>query len=189
MESIKNISDGIIDLQFVQKGKELFKNNGKHLVCLQFPVINRKEVLKMKEESKKRCELLIQNRDAFREAFKWEDGLTCLAGAGIFTMAGKMADVAALKQCKKIIEKRVSAFSYFVGAVRVPIAAILTESGREEQLMEQGLTVYKRLKKDFMSSSYLPMAAMMIAQMTEEKNYEELAVCSITVAASNSSST
>ena len=129
----------------------------------------------MKEETKKRCELLVQNRDVFREAFMWEDWLTCLAGAGIFTMAGKRADVAALKQCKKMIAKKVSAFSNFLGVVRVPVAAILTESGREEQLMEQGLTVYKRLKKDFMSSSYLPMAAMMIAQMTEEKDYEELA--------------
>lgn len=43
----------------------------------------------MKEETKKRCELLVQNRDVFREAFMWEDGLTCLAGAGIFTMADK----------------------------------------------------------------------------------------------------
>ena len=65
----------------------------------------------MKDESKKDCEMLIRNRDVFREAFMWEDGLKCLAGAGIFTMGDQIADVDMLKQCKKLISKKVSAFS------------------------------------------------------------------------------
>lgn len=135
----------------------------------------------MKDESKKDCEMLIRNRDVFREAFMWEDGLKCLAGAGIFTMGDQIADVDMLKQCKKLISKKVSAFSNFAGAVRVPVAAILATSDEPERLMEQGLEVYKRLKKDFWSSPYLPMAAMMIAQMAEEERYEQVAVRTRTI--------
>lgn len=129
----------------------------------------------MKKETQKYCEMLIRNRNIFREAFQWENGLTWLAGAGIFTMDGKMADVTALKKCKKMIAKKVSMFSNFVGVVRVPVAAILAADDSPEQLMDRGLEVYKRLKKDFISSSYLPLTAMMIAQMTAEEYYEELA--------------
>lgn len=129
----------------------------------------------MKEEAQKSCEMLVRNRNVFREAFQWESGLTWLAGAGIFTMNGKMADAMVLKKCKKMIAKKVSMFSNFTGVVRVPVTAMLAADDSPEQMMDRGLEIYKRLKKDFISSSYLPLTAMIIAQMTEEGHYEELA--------------
>lgn len=130
----------------------------------------------MKEETMNYCNMLIQNRNVFREAFKWEDGLSCLAGAGIFTMDEKMADVTTLKSCKKILSKKVGMFSFFEGVARIPVVAMLAASGRPEQLLTQGLDIYKRIKQDFISSPYLPLAAMMIAQMTGEESYEKMAV-------------
>ena len=130
----------------------------------------------MNEKTMNYCNMLIQNRNMFREAFKWEDGLSCLAGAGIFTMADQMVDVATLKSCKKILSQKVSMFSFFEGVARIPVVAMLAASGRPEQLLTQGLDIYKRLKQDFISSPYLPLAAMMIAQMTGEESCEKMAV-------------
>ena len=130
----------------------------------------------MKQETMNYCNMLIQNRNVFREAFMWEDGLSCLAGAGIFTKGDQMADADTLKSCKKILSQKVGMFSNFAGVARIPVVAMLAASDRPEQLMAQGLEIYKRLKKDFIGSPYLPLAAMMIAQMTEEESYEKMAV-------------
>lgn len=130
----------------------------------------------MREETLKYCEMLVKNRDIFREAFMWEDGLKWLAGAGVFTMSDQIADVDILKQCKKLIARKAGAFSNFSTVARVPVVAMLAADGCPERLLDQGLEVYRRLKQDFISSSYLPMAAMMIAQMTGGKSYEETAV-------------
>ncbi len=130
----------------------------------------------MREETLKYCELLVKNRDVFREAFMWEDGLKWLAGAGVFTMNDQLADVDTLKQCKKMIAQKAGMFSNFSALARVPVTAMLAVSGYPDKLLDKGLEVYKRLKQDFISSSYLPMAAMIIAQMTGEQSYEETAV-------------
>ena len=48
--------------------------------------------VEMKETTKRSCELLIQNRERFKEVFGWESGLIWLAGAGVCTMKGKLAE-------------------------------------------------------------------------------------------------
>ena len=95
----------------------------------------------MREETLKYCELLVKNRDVFREAFMWEDGLKWLAGAGVFTMNDQLADVDTLKQCKKMIAQKAGMFSNFSALARVPVAAMLAVSGYPEKLLDKGLEV------------------------------------------------
>ena len=55
------------------------------------------------------------------------------------------------------------------------IVAMLAANENPQLLMERGLKVHDLLKEEFMSSVYLPIAAMIIAQYADEARYAELA--------------
>ena len=52
----------------------------------------------MKPELEKRCQAYISNRDAVKEAFRWENGARHSVRANIFRARGKKADRERLKQ-------------------------------------------------------------------------------------------
>lgn len=122
-----------------------------------------------------RCEQLIENRDRVRSVFAWDTELIHLACAGIYTSKGKQVDIDMLKSCKDLIKHKVSAFSNFKSTARTPIAAMLAVSGNPERTLDNGLAVYQMLKKEFFSSAYLPITAVIIAQMAEPSSYETIA--------------
>ncbi len=130
----------------------------------------------MKETTKRSCELLIQNRERFKEVFGWESGLIWLAGAGVCTMKGKLAEEGALQRSKELLKQKVGVFSNFRGTMRVPTAAMLAASGNPEVVLDRGISVYERLKQDFFRSEYLPLTAMVIAQLAAPEEYEKIAV-------------
>ena len=129
----------------------------------------------MEEQTRRNCELLIENRNRVKSVFPWNGGLLNLACAGIFTAKGKAADEAVLEDCRNLLKQKVGVFSSFRSTVRSPITAMLAASGNPEQTLENGLLVYQLLKQDFRTSVYLPLAAMIIAQTTEPFRYEGIA--------------
>lgn len=129
----------------------------------------------MNEQTKRNCELLVENRDHARDVFTWDGGLIHLACAGIFTARGTAADENVLDMSRKLLNKRVGIFSNFRSAARAPIAAMLAVSGSPECALENGLAVYGLLKQEFWTSAYLPLASMMIAQAVPPLRYGEVA--------------
>ncbi len=129
----------------------------------------------MKEQTHISCEQLIENRNRIKSVFSWDGGLINLACAGIFTSRNMMVNEAVLEDCKDLLKQKVSFFSNFRGTAKSPIAALLATSSNPKQTLENGLLVYEMLKKDFWTSSYLPLAAMIIAQMSQPSQYEEIA--------------
>lgn len=129
----------------------------------------------MRDEVRRRCELLIQNRDTVQEAFKWGNGLLSLSAAYMITSKDKRTDVEKLKQCKDLIKEKTSMFSNFKGNANCAITAMLAVNGSAETLLEDGLRVHEMLKAKLRDSAYLPMAAMSIARLATKEKYEELA--------------
>lgn len=129
----------------------------------------------MKEQTRRNCEQLTENRDRVKSVFPWNGGLLNLACAGIFTAKGRTVDEPVLEDCKNLLKQKAGIFSSFRSTARSPIAAMLATSGNPEQTLENGLLVYQLLKQDFWASTYLPLAAMMIAQMARPSRYEEIA--------------
>lgn len=129
----------------------------------------------MKEQTRRNCEQLIQNRNRIQSVLSWDGGLIHLACAGIFTAKGKNVDEQVLADCKKLLKEKVSVFSNFRSTARSPIAALLAAGSNPDQTLEKGLRVYQLLRKDFWTSTYLPLAAMIIAQMAAPPQYEEIA--------------
>lgn len=129
----------------------------------------------MTENMRKNCEQLIRNRDQIKNVFPWDGGLIHLACAGIYVMKDKNFDEGVLEQSKGLLKEKLGIFSNFRGTARSPIAAMLAVSGNPERTLDNGITVYELLKKEFWSSTYLPLAAMVIAQMVEPSDYGKVA--------------
>lgn len=129
----------------------------------------------MNERTLARCKNLIKNKETMKSAFAWEDGLTHLACAGIFINKEQTANEEMLLQCKDILKRNTGIFSNFKSTAKPMIVAMLATNENPQLLMERGLKVYDLLKEEFMSSVYLPIAAMIIAQYADEARYAELA--------------
>lgn len=129
----------------------------------------------MRDTIQKSCEQLISCRDQVKQAFPWDGGLIHLSCAGIYVMKDRNVDVEALEQSKRLLKDKVGFFSNFRGTAKPAIAAMLAASGNPERTLDNGIAVYELLKKEFWSSVYLPLAAMVIAQMAEPSGYGQIA--------------
>ena len=128
----------------------------------------------MNERTLARCKNLIKNKETMKSVFTWEDGLTHLACAGIFINKEQTANEEMLLQCKVILKRNTGIVSHFKSTAKPMIIAMLASNENPQLLMERGLKVYDLLKEEFMSSVYLPIAAMIIAQYADEASYAEL---------------
>ena len=52
---------------------------------------------------------------------------------------------------------------------------MLAVDNNSERKMEKALEMYKLLKEQFYSSSYLPLTAMILADLAEEGDYQRIA--------------
>ena len=129
----------------------------------------------MKKQTLKDCMLLILNRDRIKSVFPLEGGFLQLAGAGVLTAKGIAADTAALASCRDLLKQKAGVFSNFRSFARLPIVAALTASDHPEQVLDDGLTAYRTLRRLFWASTYLPIAAMTVAQLSEPPRFEEVA--------------
>ena len=128
----------------------------------------------MRDEVRRRCELLIQNRDTLNEAFKWGNSLLHLSASYMITSKEKRTNVAKLKQCKELIKGKTSTFSNFKGNANCAITAMLAVSPDAEMLLADGMRVHEMLKGQLRDSAYLPMAAMSIARLVSLERQEEI---------------
>ncbi len=129
----------------------------------------------MNEHTRLHCELFIENKERIKSVFSWDSGLIHLACSLIYTARDKKVDESTLEFCKELLKQKVGVFSNFRSTARSPVASLLAVSGSPERTLDHGLEVYGLLKKDFWGSAYLPMAAMIIAQMGNQNEYERIA--------------
>lgn len=129
----------------------------------------------MNEQTLRNCEQLMENKEKFGAAFKWENALMHLSCAEIYLSKGKAVEKDALEACKKLLKTKLGSFSAFRGMVQTPVTAMLAVNENPEELLDNAVKVYELLKKYFSASNYLPIAAMMIAQMAEPYQYEQIA--------------
>lgn len=129
----------------------------------------------MNDQMLKNCTLLTDNRELVKSVFTWDSGLMHLACAAIYVSKGKQVNVPVLRECKELLSQKVGVFSNFRSTARSPIVSMLAVSEDPERTLKYGLQVYQLLKKEFWSSSYLPLTAMVIAQMADPSQYESIA--------------
>ncbi|MDE7299293.1 MAG: DUF4003 domain-containing protein [Lachnospiraceae bacterium] len=129
----------------------------------------------MENQTLQRCELLMENRGCIKSVFFWESGLIHLACAGIYGAKDIPVDIYRLEECKELLKNRVSVFSNFRGNIRPAVASMMATSQNMETSLEEGLRLYELLKKDFWSSEYLVLAAMVIEKLAKPEDYGKIA--------------
>ena len=128
----------------------------------------------MNNATRKNCELLIQNWRSVKNVFPWDTSLINLSCAGVYAAKGLQVDEVMLRQCKQLLINQVGPFSNFKSMSRNPLVTMMAISEDGEQALKRGLEVYRLLKEKFFTSTYLPLAAMIIAQMVEPYRYQEI---------------
>ena len=128
----------------------------------------------MKESTENRCRQFIRNKEKIRKKFRWESYYIYPLCAAIFTMEGKEADDDLLENCAELFRQNIGVFSNFRSAVRLPIICMMAVSGNPEGTILNAVKVYGMLKEEFFGSAYLPLSAMVIAQMAEPFDYERI---------------
>ena len=128
----------------------------------------------MREELKKVCTEFIKDRDIAKEAFAWDSSYLHPICAGILADKQKSISAQELQQYKQMIKDKTGIFSDFRGYGMLPMACMLAVSGDAQKLLNDALTVYDALKKEYWSSYYLPLVAMIVAQMAEPYEYTNI---------------
>lgn len=129
----------------------------------------------MRESLYQLCENFIENRNAIKSCFGWENQYLYPVCAAIFTDKRQSVDAARMKRCRDILKDRTGIFSNFRGNSRLAMISMLAVEPNPEEKLDQALMVYNILKEYFFSSQYLPVAAMTIANLTETGQYDRIA--------------
>lgn len=125
----------------------------------------------MRQELQILCTDFIKNRDLAKEAFAWESSYMPPICAGILTDKKHDFTVETLKEFRQMIKDRTGICSNFRGKGIAPMACMLAISDDAEKLITDAFHIYEELIKKFWSSRYLPLVAMIIAQIAEESQY------------------
>ncbi len=128
----------------------------------------------MRDSLNDKCRLFIENRDAFKAAFPWENGYFYPICTSFFVDRGRVADVERLKECRKILKNRVNAFSNFRSQAELSIVAMLAVCDDPGEKLDETIMIYRALKEHFWSSEYLPVAAMILSESVESEKRSEI---------------
>lgn len=129
----------------------------------------------MKESLNNTIKLFIDNKEAFKEAFPFENSTLFPVCASSFMGCGRVASVEELKEMKKLLKSRVGVFSDFRSASELPIVAILATDSDPKERLERAIAFYDVMRKQFFSSEFLAVAAMMLSGVVETDRFGEVA--------------
>ncbi|MBQ7956305.1 MAG: DUF4003 domain-containing protein [Lachnospiraceae bacterium] len=129
----------------------------------------------MRETLTTLCNQFAENKELIKEAFTWERTEMYPVCAAVFADKGKTADVEKMKACKAILKEQTGVFSDFRGNGLLALISMLALSADPKAKMQDALQMHSKLKEHFWSSAYLPVAAMVVANMAEVEKYDELA--------------
>lgn len=121
------------------------------------------------------CNDFIQNRDTIKRTLGWESSYLYPVCAAMFTDKRKQATEAALRQSRDILKMQTGIFSNFRSTSKLAMITMMAIDGDPEKKLKNALQVYGLLKEHFWTSDFLPMASMVITDMTEPEQYKEVA--------------
>ena len=129
----------------------------------------------MRETLKETCRRFIENRDTLKSAYKWENNYIYPVCAAVLSKKGTPISTEKLKECGSMLKENTSVFSVFRGNIRLLMISLMSIDEDPKKRLDKTVVAYTYLKKQFMSSDHLCLAAILIADMAEEYRFEELA--------------
>ena len=121
------------------------------------------------------CNRFIENRDIVKATFAWDSSYMYPICAAIITDKGMRADEERLRHCRDLLKEQTGVFSNFRSTAKIAMIAMMSVDPDPSGKLQKALQVYDHLKAFFWSSEYLPVAAMIIADLVEPVHYKEIA--------------
>lgn len=126
----------------------------------------------MNLELKRKCELLVKNRDAMQEIFPWDNGSMRLAGSSFFVGLNLNADIRRLKACGEILKQKSGIFSSYRGNIKMPLICKMAISEDPEQYFEDVDSIVQQMKAlRWIGTDYKILAAM---TLRDHRNMTEI---------------
>ena len=134
-----------------------------------------KEYIELRSSLDALCRSFIENKETIRDTFPWDSVYLYPVCGAVFTDKRRRADGEQLKYCRDLLRDETGVFSSFRGLVRIAVISLLCAGGEIESRLKRTIQVYDALRKHFFSSQYLPVAAVMIADLVRPEKYDETA--------------
>lgn len=128
----------------------------------------------MTDQLQQKADLFIQNVQTMKDNFKWDYSLMHRMIAFLYTRESKEVDIEGIKKAKELIKDNTGFFSAFKDSnTFLVIAAMIAIHEYPQDYLKNAIDVYDRMKKvGFHTSNYLTISSLVIAQKTEEINYD-----------------
>ena len=118
-------------------------------------------------------DLFVSNANAVKKTFIWHNTINKRLTALLYTAENKAVDVEAIKKSYELLKQKTGIFSYFRGNSALNLATLLSLSNNKEERLSDTINVYKMMKYvGFKSSSYLVIAAFLIASNSGPEDFE-----------------
>ena len=128
----------------------------------------------MKTNMQDICKNYMVNYAAVKAAFKNKYEHIYPICASVFCSHNRIISEDELIRNKKILRSNTGAFSNFRGTIEAYVVSVLALSSEPEKTMQQINDNYKRLKKEFSSSSYLVLVAAMLTEIVDEEKVDSV---------------
>ena len=109
----------------------------------------------------------VEDRDAVRAVFRWENDCMYPVSAQVFLAADRPVDRERLERCRDLVKSTTGIFSNFRGNVRLPLVCMLAAGDEPEARWARTQQTYARLKETFFGSEYLALAALFLSDGTQ----------------------
>ena len=129
----------------------------------------------MIDEVKARCELLAANSIAVRKEFFLEKDLMGIVSGLIFTSAGREADTAKMKECRKILKRRTRLLSNLRAVVELALLSKMALAEDPAQYFSDFMDVYKKVRKGkLLENDYMVLASLLILELDRQEESTEI---------------
>ncbi len=125
---------------------------------------------KMNAPLQKICEQFIENRETIKKTLKMGSAYVYPVCANLFCGKGETVEAEKLAECREILKQKAGIFSNFRGTIEYAVICMLALEEKPEEKLDRALAAYALMKKEFMASDYLALAAFMLA---DEEGMEE----------------
>ena len=125
----------------------------------------------MRTETKRKADILIENRNILKGAFKTAGICRILLGASYAANQNKLIDIQRVHECRGYIRQASGRFSYFNSISSLELAVRLSFSEDYQAEFNNILNTYDDLKRTFKRSIFLPQLAVLF---NDKPNAQEL---------------
>ena len=123
----------------------------------------------------KKCKLLVDNKNAIENEYKWQGAVTNVMTANIFSAADILCDPEKMRAADAVIKENTGILSEFRGFAKNYLSAILAESDNPEKTFGKIKDAYDEIKKDkLFGTPYLIVAVALICTLYDGAGKNEI---------------